>query len=113
MKAKPIGVTAHVPEKECSDRHCPYHGSLKVRGRTFTGSIIKAGMHRTVTVEWERPFYIPKYERYEKRRTRIKAHNPDCMAAKVGDKVMIAESRPISKTKNFVVVEVVRQNAGS
>ncbi|MCF7866552.1 30S ribosomal protein S17, partial [Candidatus Woesearchaeota archaeon] len=60
-----------------------------------------------VTVEWERRKYIPKYERYEKRRTKVKAHNPEEIDAKVGDKVIIAETRPISKTKNFVVIKII------
>jgi len=37
--------------------------------------------------------------------SRITAHNPPCIGAKTGDKVKIAECRPISKTKSFVVVE--------
>ena len=37
--------------------------------------------------------------------SRITAHNPPCIDAKTGDKVKIAECRPLSKTKNFVVVE--------
>jgi small subunit ribosomal protein S17 len=107
MKTKNIGLETEAPKKECSDRHCPYHGSAKLRGKIFTGTIIKASMHRTVIVEWPRVFFLPKYERYEKRRTRIKAHLPDCIEAKKGDKVRLIESKPISKTKNFIVVEVI------
>ncbi len=92
--------------KDCKDKHCPQHGQISLRGRTFKGKIIKADAHKTVTVEWIRPYYISKYERYEKRRTRIKAHNPKCFDAKVGDMVEIKETRPISKTKNFVVVNI-------
>ncbi len=80
--------------------------NLSLRGRTFEGEVVSDKMHKTVTVIWERRAYVPKYERYEKRRTRVKAHNPDNINAKVGDIVVIKETRPISKTKNFVVVEV-------
>ncbi|MEM4245410.1 MAG: 30S ribosomal protein S17 [Candidatus Nanoarchaeia archaeon] len=107
MKIKNIGIEVTAPKKECQDKHCPFHGSVKIRGKIFTGTIIKASMQKTVLVEWPRAFFLPKYERYEKRRTRIKAHLPDCIEAKKGDKVKVVETRPISKTKNFVVVEVI------
>ena len=64
-------------------------------------------MHRTVIVRRDYLHYVPKYERYERRHSRIAAHNPDCINAKVGDKVKIAECRPLSKTKHFVVIEKV------
>ncbi|MBM3200531.1 30S ribosomal protein S17 [Candidatus Woesearchaeota archaeon] len=111
MNAKNVGLKVPEPKAACKDRHCPFHGSLKVRGRTFTGKVIKSGMHKTVTVEWPRLFYIPKYERFEKRRTRMKAHNPECLKAQVGDEVKIMESRPISKTKNFVIIEVIKNES--
>lgn len=76
---------------------------LTTRGRTFVGTVIKAKMHQTATVEWERRRYNAKYERYEKRRSRVKAHNP--ISAVHGDKVKIAECRPISKTKKFIIIE--------
>ena len=104
-KSKNIGINVPFPRKKCSgDKHCPFHGENIPRGRVFEGKVIRDSMHRTVVVEWPRIVYIPKYERYLKKRTRVKAHNPECIDAKVGDTVIIAECRPISKTKNFVVV---------
>lgn len=79
--------------------------TTSTRGRTFTGTVISDKMSRTVTVEWTRRHYIPKYERYEKRRTRVKAHNPDDIDAQVGDIVTIKETRPLSKTKHFTVIK--------
>lgn len=78
---------------------------LKTRGRSFTGTIVSAKMRKTATLEFDRVFFIPKYQRYEKRRTRLKVHNPDEISAKEGDKVRVTECRPLSKTKNFVIVE--------
>ncbi len=63
---------------------------------------------RTVTVEWNRRVYVPKYERYQKKRSKVKAHNPEEIDAKEGDEVIIKECRPISKTKKFIVVEVIK-----
>ncbi|MCX6711809.1 MAG: 30S ribosomal protein S17 [Candidatus Woesearchaeota archaeon] len=94
---------------ECNDRHCPIHGSISIRGRSFKGKIIKNDLHKTVTIEFPRQFYLSKYERYEKRRSRIKAHNSLCINAQIGDIVKIMETKPISKTKNFVVIEKCNQ----
>lgn len=89
----------------CADKNCPKHGSLSIRGRTFVGKVISSKMSKTVNVEWERRVHVPKYERYMKKRTKVKAHNPECIAAKEGDTVKIGECRPLSKTKQFVVLE--------
>ena len=91
----------------CLDKNCPIHGNNKVRGRVFEGKVIRAKMAKTLTVEWPRQYYLSKYERFQKRRSRVKAHNPQCISAKEGDMVRIAECRPLSKSKNFVVLEVL------
>ncbi|NTV24260.1 MAG: 30S ribosomal protein S17, partial [Nanoarchaeota archaeon] len=71
--------------------------ALKTRGRTFRGMVISSKAQKTVTVEWNRRVYIPKYERYTNKRSRVKAHNPPEMGAKEGDEVVIKECRPLSK----------------
>ncbi len=108
MKTQDKSKEKKIGKKTCSDKHCPFHGNLKLRGRVFVGDIIKVNVHKTAVVEWLRLFYIPKYERYEKRRTRLHVHKPDCVDVKVGDKVKIMESKPISKLKNFVIIEVLK-----
>ena len=75
------------------------------RGRKFTGPIHTSRMTKTAIFEMERRKYLPKYERYEKRRTRIKVHVPEGMEITDGDVVTIQETRPLSKTKTFVIVE--------
>jgi len=102
-----IGIGVEAPKLECKDKKCPFHGNLMVRGRSFTGKVIKSDSHGTICLEWPRLLYLPKYERYEKRRSRIKAHNPQCISAKIGDKVLVMECRPLSKTKHFVVVRKI------
>ncbi|MEO2154949.1 MAG: 30S ribosomal protein S17 [Nanoarchaeota archaeon] len=76
---------------------------LVVRGRKFIGIVTKAKAPKTVTVEWTRYIYVPKYERYEKRKSKVKAH--DELGVKEGDIVLIGETRKISKTKAFVVIK--------
>jgi small subunit ribosomal protein S17 len=96
---------------ECKDRLCHKHGDrkLKLRGRTFEGVVVKKLAGR-VTIQFERMLKLPKYERYEKRRTKIHARLPDCMKSEVaiGDLVQISETRPISKMIHFVVSNVVK-----
>ena len=81
--------------------------NISVRGKSFVGTVVSAKMHRTVVVEWERRVLIPKYERYEKRKSKVKAHNPDEINAQEGDIVKIEETRPLSKTKNFIVTQII------
>lgn len=82
---------------------------LKLHGKEFVGKVISDKADKTVTVEWERRVLLPKYERYERRYSRVYAHNPLTINAHTGDTVRIKETRPLSKTKNFVVVEVIRR----
>lgn len=99
-------------EKKCDDKKCPVHGSLKCRGKSFVGTVISTKMHNTAILEWSWKHFIPKYERYEKRRTRVKVHNPSCLGIKDGDVVKVMECRPLSKTKHFVIVEKVGVEKG-
>ncbi len=98
------------PSIVCDDKNCPYHGTLSVRGKIFEGEVVSDGMNRTVKVAWERLVKINKYNRYLKKRSVVLAHNPDCIKAKVGDKVIIGETRPLSKMKHFVVIKKVEEN---
>ncbi len=109
MTHRDIGVDAKPPEKECDDPNCPWHGHLKVRGQIIEGVVISDKMKNTVVVEREFLRYIPKYERYEKKRSRYHVHNPPCIDAKVGDKVRFMECRPLSKTVSFVIIEKVER----
>ena len=90
--------------KTCADKHCPTHGALLPRGRSFRGTVTSA-FQKTAKVTWAHLHKVKKYERYETKRSKVKAHVPDCMAIKPGDNVKIMECRPISKTKNFVIIE--------
>ncbi|MFA6268660.1 MAG: 30S ribosomal protein S17 [archaeon] len=78
-----------------------------IRGNIFEGKVISAKANKTVTVERELIHYLAKYERYKKIRSRIKAHNPTSINAKEGDWVKLGETRRISKTKSFVIIEVL------
>jgi len=83
--------------------------SLSTRGNEFTGKVVSDKMDKTVVVLRELTHFIAKYERYKKVKSRIAAHNPQEINARIGDVVTIAETRRISKTKNFVVTGIVKR----
>ena len=78
---------------------------INSHGRTFSGVVISRRMHKTAKVTWERRFFLKKYERHEKRRSSVMAHVPDNIDVKEGDKVIIQECRPLSKTKHFIIIK--------
>ena len=104
-KTRDIGYDVKPPKKICEDPNCPFHGTLPIRGKILEGLVKSDKMQKTVVVERNYLHFVPKYERYERKHTRISAHKPDCISLKRGDKVKIAECRPLSKTKHFVVIE--------
>ena len=71
--------------------------------RILTGTICKATNKKTVVVEVERTFKHPIYKKYIKRSKKYHAHD-ETDALVVGDKVMIEETKPISKLKTWKVI---------
>ena len=107
-KLKDIGIDVKDPPVDvCDDPHCPYHGYAKIRGRIFVGRVVSKKMMNSVVVEWEYIKKAKKYKRYMRAKTKVTAHLPPCITVSEGDVVRIGETRPISKTKSFVVIEKV------
>lgn len=107
MKRKTdIGLGVDAPEKECDSARCPWHGSLKIRGRTFRGVVSSSKALQTAVVKWDYYRQLHKYERYERRKTSVIVHNPSCISAQPGDTVLIGECRPLSKAKKFVIFSI-------
>ena len=105
IKPKNIGIEVKMPtSKVGDDKHDPFFGKFGIRGRVLTVSVISIKSAKTAKVELVRILPIKKYERYEKRRTRLLVHNPESLGIRVGEIVRIAECRPISKMKNFVII---------
>ena len=74
--------------------------------RTIEGRVVSNKMSKTVTVLLERQVPHPLYGKIVRRSTKVHAHDENGQC-KEGDLVRIAECRPMSKTKNWRVVEVV------
>ncbi len=80
---------------------------LSVRGGSFVGTVESTKMEKSATVRWEHAQQIPKYERYERRNTKVTVHVPEDIDVEEGDQVRVYETRPISKTKSHVITEVL------
>ena len=79
--------------------------------RTLVGRVVSDKMDKTVSVAIERMIKHPVYGKYIRRTTKVLAHdaNNEC---KQGDRVTIAECKPISKNKSWSVVDVVERAPG-
>lgn len=73
-------------------------------GRELEGRVVSSKMDKTVVVEVTRTVKHPRYHKYITRRNTYKAHDED-NACSENDTVVIRESRPLSKTKRWVVTE--------
>lgn len=80
----------------------------KTRKRTRVGTVTSNKMDKTVVVAVERLVMHPMYKKFIRRRNTFKAHDAD-NACQVGDQVLIQESRPLSKTKRWTVVEIIEK----
>lgn len=78
------------------------------RGRSVEviGEVVSNKMEKTISVQVYRTVKHPKYGKYMKRSSMFKAHD-EKNEAKIGDIVKIQETRPLSKTKRWKLVEVV------
>ncbi len=78
--------------------------------RRLTGVVTSDKMQKTVTVEITRRYRHPLYQKVVTSHRSVKAH--DELECRIGDEVAIVESRPISKTKRWVVQEIIRHAEG-
>jgi len=76
------------------------------RARTATGKVVSNKMDKTITVLVERRVKHPVYGKYITRSSKLHAHDEQNQC-NIGDTVTVAESRPISRSKTWKLVEVV------
>jgi small subunit ribosomal protein S17 len=76
--------------------------------KRYTGKVVSDRMDKTVVVAVMRLFEHPRYHKTVKRVTRFKAHDGENQC-KVGDTVVIMESRPLSKDKRWTVMEILER----
>ena len=78
--------------------------------KNYTGEVVSDKMDKTVIVAVSRTTRHPLYKKIIKKVSKFKAHD-EANSCKVGDKVSIIESRPISKDKRWNVTEIVRRGS--
>lgn len=78
--------------------------------RTLSGKVVSNKMDKTITVRIERRVKHPVYGKIINRSTKIKAHD-ESNQCRIGDVVTIKETRPLSKTKSWTLVDVVEKAA--
>ncbi len=76
------------------------------RPKTFKGTIVSDRMVKTRVIKIERFLKIPKYGKYVKRTQRFKAHDEN-NEYKTGDKVVIVETKPVSRDKCWKIVSKI------
>lgn len=76
--------------------------------KTIVGRVINDAMNKTITLSIERTFRHPRYKKIVKKTSKIYAHDEknDC---RVGDKVKVMSTRPLSKLKRWRVIEVLER----
>lgn len=83
---------------------------MEQRGRrkVFVGTVLSDRMQKTVVVSVERFFRHRQYNKLVRRRTKVKVHDEE-QKCRVGDRVKVMETRPLSRDKRWRVVEVVQK----
>jgi small subunit ribosomal protein S17 len=83
---------------------------MKKRGtkRQLIGTVVSDKMDKTIVVQTERLVKHRLYEKYIRRRAKFSAHDAE-NSCRIGDKVLITESRPLSKTKRWQVSQILEK----
>ncbi len=79
--------------------------------RTLTGRVVSNRMQKTIAVEIERLVKHPTYGKYIRRTTKLLAHDENG-ESREGDRVSIAQCRPMSRRKSWRLVEVLERAGG-
>jgi len=88
------------------DIKCPFFGFVLLRGRILKGTIYSNKMNSSIIVRVDYLSYLRKQKRYIKKHTNIPAHISNFFKARVGDQVVIAECRPLSKTIRYCAIRI-------
>ncbi len=107
MSEQPEVVTATETPNVSSETAAP---AAKKRGdrKTREGMVVSDKMEKTIVVELEDRVKHPRYSKVIRRTTKVKAHDENSTAG-VGDRVLLAETRPLSATKRWRLVSVLER----
>jgi small subunit ribosomal protein S17 len=80
----------------------------QARRKTLVGTVIGDKMDKTIIVSIERITRHPMYGKYIRQTSKFYAHDPE-NKSKLGDRVRIIESRPLSRKKRWLLLEILEQ----
>ena len=105
MSEQPVEVTADADTASDAATVPP-----KTRGdrKTREGMVVSDKMEKTIVVELEDRVKHPRYSKVIRRTTKVKAHDENGTAG-VGDRVLLAETRPLSATKRWRLVSILER----
>lgn len=86
----------------------PHEAVVRQKRKERVGVVVSNKMEKTITVRVEKVMHHPVYNKLMRSATTFKAHD-EKRAAKIGDVVRIEETRPISKTKRWRLVEIIQK----
>lgn len=86
---------------------------IATRGERLQGIVVSAKAKLTAVVERPTVKFFPKFQKWAAGRSKITVHNPTELNAKVGDVVEISECRKISKTKAWVITQIIQKSGES
>jgi small subunit ribosomal protein S17 len=81
------------------------------KGRTVTGKVVSDKMDKTITVLVERRVRHPLYGKYLTRSSKVHAHD-EKNECKIGDVVTVYETRPLSKSKTWALLQIEERASG-
>ena len=110
---KNVGLGFATPDEAINgsyiDKKCPFTGSVSIRGRILDGVVVSTKMRRTCIIRRDYLHYVSKYNRFEKRHSNLPVHVSPCFRINEGDRVVVGECRPLSKTVRFNVLKIAKK----
>ncbi len=79
---------------------------MRKKRKVKVGRVVSDRMNKTRVVSWEEKRIIPIYKKSVKRRVKVKVHDEENIS-KSGDRVKIMETKPLSKEKNWRIIEII------
>ena len=108
---KSVGLGFRVPKEAKRgtyvDKKCPFTSDVSIRGRIITGIVHTAKMNRTIIIRRNYLHFVKKYQRYAKRHRNFSVHCSPAFTPKPGDRVIVGQCRPLSKTVRYNVLQSV------
>lgn len=106
--ARPDAITPDVAPKAKGPKHTPRTVKPRGRRKTRIGYVVSDKMQKTIVVELEDRVRHSLYGKIIRTTTKVKAHDEDSIAG-IGDRVSLMETRPLSATKRWRLVDILEK----